>query len=181
MMRSYPTLAAALSALLLSTTLGAQKSTPMRTGSGGSPHARSEWSIDGATIILEYGRPYLKGRSETAMMPRGEVWRTGADEQTTIKTDKALKFGALTVPPGSYGLHTLPGQNEWQLIISKRASGWGIPYPAGQDLGRTPMKVGKTSAPVEQVTISVDATSAGGTLRIEWGTTSVTAPFSVQP
>ncbi|MGE0449540.1 MAG: hypothetical protein AB7Q29_08150, partial [Vicinamibacterales bacterium] len=67
MMRSYPTFAAALSALLLSTTLGAQKTTPMRTGSGGSPHVSSDWSIDGATIAVEYGRPYLKGRSETAM------------------------------------------------------------------------------------------------------------------
>ncbi|MGE3517730.1 MAG: DUF2911 domain-containing protein [Vicinamibacterales bacterium] len=181
MMRSYPTFAAALSALLLSTTLGAQKTTPMRTGSGGSPHVRSDWSIDGATIAVEYGRPYLKGRSETAMMPRGEVWRTGADEQTTIRTDKTLKFGTLTVPPGAYGLHTIPGEKEWQLIISKRSSGWGIPYPVGQDVGRMPMKVSKTRSPVEQLTIQVEDTAAGGALRIEWGTTSASAPFTVQP
>lgn len=181
MMRSYPTLVAALSALLLSTTVGAQKTTPMRTGSGGTPHVRSEWAIDGADIVVEYGRPYLKGRSETAMMPRGEVWRTGADEQTTLRTSRTLTFGGVTVPPGTYGLHTIPGEREWQLIISKRASGWGIPYPAGQDLGRTPMKVAKTKAPVEQLTIEVDDTPAGGTLRLEWGTTSVSTPFAVQP
>jgi hypothetical protein len=176
---SYTTLGAALSALLLSTTLSAQKTTPLRTGSGGSPHARTEWNVDGANISIEYGRPLLKGRPESAMMPHGQVWRTGADEQTTLKTDKPLRIGSLTVPPGTYGLHTIPGPGQWQLIVSRRTSGWGIPYPAGQDLGRAPMQVAKTSAPIEQLTIHVDDTPAGATLRIEWGTTSVSAPFTV--
>ena len=157
----------------------AQKTTLVHPGDGGSPHVLTEWTIDGAHISIEYGRPYLKGRSEAEMMPPGQVWRTGADEQTTLKTDKPLKFGTLAVPAGTYGLHTVPGPNGWQLIVSKRASGSGIPYPAGQDLGRTPMTVGKTGAPVEQLTISIDDTPAGGTLRIEWGTTSARAPFTV--
>lgn len=179
MTRSYTTLGAAFAALLLSTTLAAQKTTPMRTGSGGSAHVRTEWTIDGANISIEYGRPALKGRSETMMMPPGEVWRTGADEQTTLKTDRPLRLGTLTVPAGTYGLHTIPNAAEWQLIVSKRPSGPGIPYPAGQDLGRTAMKVGKTSAPVELLTIAIDDTAAGATLRIEWGTVSVTVPFTV--
>jgi hypothetical protein len=179
MSRSYTTLGAALAALLLSTTMTAQRTTPMRTGSGGSPHARTEWTIDGANIVIEYGRPLLKGRSEALMMPPGHVWRTGADEQTTLRTDRALRFGALTVPPGTYGIHTIPGPTDWQLIVSKRSSGWGIPYPAGQDLGRAAMKVAKTARPVEQLTISIDDTAAGATLRIEWGTVSAAAPFTV--
>jgi hypothetical protein len=71
------------------------------------------------------------------------------------------------------------GDSAWQLVVSKKTGQWGIPYPAGQDLGRAPMKVGKTSAPVEQLTISIDDTPAGGTLRIEWGTTSASVPFTV--
>lgn len=179
MNRSYATLGAAMAALLLSATLTAQKTTPLGTGSGGSPHVRTEWTIDGASISVEYGRPFLKGRSESLMMPPGEVWRTGADEQTSLKTNRPLKIGSLTVPPGTYGIHTIPGPTGWQLIVSKRASGPGIPYPAGQDLGRTPMRVGKTRAPVEQLTIHIDDTPAGATLRIEWGTTSATAMFTV--
>jgi hypothetical protein len=159
--------------------LDAQKITPMHPGSGGSPHVRAEWTIDGAAISIEYGRPFLKGRPESQMMPHGAVWRTGADEQTTLKTDKPLKFGTLAIPAGTYGLHTVPGPTEWQLIISKRGSGWGIPYPQGQDVGRVPMRVAKTKAPVEQLTLSIDDTPAGGTLRIEWGTTSATVPFTV--
>jgi hypothetical protein len=56
---------------------------------------------------------------------------------------------------------------------------WGVPYKPELELGRTPMKTGKAASPVEQLTISLDDTPAGGTLRIEWGTTSVTAPFTV--
>jgi len=170
---------AAAIAVALSVSLDAQKTTRTGNGSGGSPHDRTEWTIDGARISIEYGRPSLKGRAETQMMPRGAVWRMGADEQTTLKIDKPLKFGTLVVPPGTYGLHAVPGDAQWQLVVSKRASGWGIPYPAGQDLGRVPMTVGKAAAPVEQFTIHVDDTPAGAALRIEWGTTSVSVPFTV--
>ncbi len=176
---TYLTMAAALGALLLSTTLAAQKTTPLKSGSGGSPHVRTEWTVDGAHISIEYGRPAIKGRSEAMMMPAGQIWRTGADEQTTLKTDKPLRLGALTVPAGTYGLHSIPGTTDWQLIVSKRTGGWGIPYPAGQDLGRTTMKVGKTQAPVELLTFHIDDTPAGATLRIEWGSTSASVPFIV--
>ncbi len=163
----------------LAATAGAQKTTEVHKGGGGSPHVRTEWTVAGAHISIEYGRPYLKGRAEDQMMPPGKEWRTGADEATTLKTDKPLKFGALAVPAGTYTLYTVPGSSEWQLVISKKTGQWGIPYPAGQDLGRTPMKVGKTAAPVEQLTIAIDPSASGGTLKVEWGTTSASAPFTV--
>ncbi len=179
MTRSSIAFAIALIALLWSAPLTAQKMTELRKGSGGSAHVRGDWTIDGAHISIEYGRPAMKGRAEALMMPPGQIWRTGADEQTTLKTDKALKFGALVVPAGTYGLHTIPGATSWQLIVSKRTSGWGIPYPAGEDLGRTPMTVGKASSRAELLTFHIDDTPAGATLRLEWGATSVSVPFSV--
>ena len=173
--------AAAISVLItsLGITLGAQKTTELHPGGGGSPHVRSEWSLDGANISIEYGRPYLKGRPESQVMPPGQPWRTGADEATTLKTDRPLRFGTLAVPAGTYTLYTVPGTAEWQLIVSKRTGQPGIPYPAGDDLGRVPMSVGKTAAPVEQLTISIDDTPGGGTLRIEWGTTRASVPFTI--
>jgi hypothetical protein len=122
----------------------------------------------------------LKGRPESQVMPPGKEWRTGADEATTVRTDRTLRFGTLVVPAGTYQIHSVPGPTSWQLIISKSTQAWGIPYPAGQDLGRTPMTVAKTAKPVELLTISIDDTPAGGTLRIEWGTTSARADFTVQ-
>jgi hypothetical protein len=158
----------------------AQKTTQVHPGKGGSPHVRSEWTIDGAAISIEYGRPSLKGRSVgKEVAPFGKEWRTGADEATTLTTDKPLKIGTLAVPAGTYTLYTVPGEQEWQLIVSRKTGQWGVPYPAGADLGRTPMTVGKTSAPVEQLTIAIDDTASGGTLRVEWGTTSASVPFTV--
>jgi hypothetical protein len=175
------TMAATMLAAALSVTLSAQKVTPLKTGSGGSPHVRTESTVDGANISIEYGRPMLKGRTPGKDIDpfEGKEWRTGADEQTTLKTDKPLKIGTLTVAAGTYGLHTIPVNGTWHLIVSKRASGWGIPYPAGQDLGRVPMTMAKPAAPVDQLTIAVDDTPAGGTLRVEWAGTKASVPFTV--
>jgi DUF2911 family protein len=158
----------------------AQKTTPMKTGSGGSPHVKSEWMVDGANISITYGQPLLKGRTVgKEVAPFGSEWRTGADEATTLTTDKPLKFGTVAVPAGTYTLYTLPGEKQWQLIVSKKTGQWGIPYPAGQDLGRAPMTVGTAKAAAEKLTIALDDTAAGGTLRVEWGTTSASVPFTV--
>jgi hypothetical protein len=161
--------------------LHAQKTTSLGTGSGGSPHVRTEWTIDGANLKIEYGRPYLKGRAERLMMPPGYPWRTGADEATTITTDKPLKFGAISLKPGTYTINTVPGDKEWLLLLGRlgQPGQWGIPYLKAQELGRTPMKVGKTAKPLEQVTISIDDAAVGATLRIEWGTTSATVAFTI--
>jgi Protein of unknown function (DUF2911) len=179
MRRTILSMAAALLIAAVGIAASTQKTTPVHPGKGGSPHVRTEWTIDGATISIEYGRPSLKGRPEAQVMPPGKEWRTGADEATTLKTDKPLKFGTLTVPAGAVTLYTVPGDKEWQLVVSKSTGQWGIPYPAGQDLGRVPMKATKASTPVEQLTISVDDTPAGGVLRVEWGTASASVPFTV--
>ena len=79
----------------------AQKTVDLKTGSGGSPHVRTEWTIDGANISIEYGRPFLKGRPEAQMMPPGQEWRTGADVATIITSDKPLQFGAISWRPAA--------------------------------------------------------------------------------
>jgi hypothetical protein len=159
----------------------AQKTTEMGKGKGGSPHVRTEWTVDGANVAIEYGRPSLKGRTPGKEVDpyEGKEWRTGADEQTTLFTDKPLKFGTLSLPAGRFGLHTIPVNGTWQLIVSKREKGWGIPYPAGQDVGRAPMTMSKPPTPAEMLTISIEDTPAGGTLHIDWGTTRASIPFTV--
>jgi hypothetical protein len=166
---------------LLATSASAQKTVQTGKGGGGSPHMKGEWTISGANIAIEYGSPYLKGRPEAQLMPHGTEWRTGADQATVITSDKSLKFGTITLAPGSYTINTLPDAKEWKLIFGKlgKPGQWGVPYLPALEIGRVPMKLAKTSAPVEQVTYAIDPTATGGTLRIEWGTASVTAPFSV--
>ncbi len=160
----------------------AQKTTELKTGGGGSPHVRTDWSIDGANLSIEYGRPFLKGRSEAEMMPPGREWRTGADAATVLTTDKPLKFGSVSLAPGTYTINTVPGAKEWQLVLGRleKPGQWGIPYKKELEIGRTPMKVGKAAKPAENVTISIDdAAGNGAVLRIEWGTTSASAPFTI--
>jgi len=163
------------------TSLQAQKTTPIHDGKAGSPHIRTEWTIDGANLSIEYGRPSLKGRVPGKDVDPfdGREWRTGADEATTLKTDKAIKFGTLTVPAGTYTLYTIPTGGTWHLIVSKKTGQWGIPYPKGEDLGRVPMTAGAAPKPAEQLTITVQDTPAGGTLHIDWGTTRASIPFTV--
>ena len=148
-----------------------------------SPHETVKATIDGATITVEYGRPSMKGRKVMGeLVPFGKVWRTGADEATTLTTDKELQIGGTIVPAGKYTLYTLPGQTDWQLIVNKQTGQWGTEYDQKQDLGRVPLKKTATSAPVEQLTISVDKNPAGGgLLRIAWENTALTAPISVRP
>jgi hypothetical protein len=161
--------------------VAAQKTTQVHPGKGGSPHVRTDWTIDEANISIEYGRPSLKGRPEATLMPVGEPWRAGADEATVLKTDKPLKIGTLTLEPGTYTLNAQPGEKDWQLIVGKlgKPGQWGVPYNATLEIGRAPMTLTAGKTPVEQVTISIDDTPEGGTLKIEWGTKVATIPFTV--
>jgi len=174
---------AAVLALSAAASVSAQKTTQVHPGRGGSPHVRTEWTIDGANISIEYGRPFLKGRPEDGpgFMEAGKPWRTGADEATILKTDKPLKFGTLSLEPGTYTLNTQPGDKQWQLLVGKLAKPgqWGIPYNESLEIGRAPMAVQTAKTPAEQVTISIDDTPKGATLRVEWGTRSASIPFTV--
>jgi len=147
-----------------------------------SPHETTKATIDGAAISVTYGRPSVRGRKIMgALVPYGTVWRTGADEATTLTTDKAIQIGGTSVPAGTYTLYTLPGESAWQLIVNKQTGQWGTEYDQKQDLARIPLKKNATAAPVEQLTISVDKNPAGGgLLKIAWENTELTAPVTVK-
>ena len=159
----------------------AQKTTPAHPGKGGSPHVRTEWTIDGANISIEYGKPALKGRPEAELMPNGQPWRMGADEATVLKTDKPLKFGTLSLEPGTYTLNVQPADKERQLIVGQLGTPGQrrVPYNKALEIGRAPMTVQPAKAPAEQLNISIDDAPKGGTLRVEWGTKSASIPFTV--
>ena len=142
-----------------------------------SPHEQVSAIIGGKKIKIEYGRPLKKGRSifggGDPLVPFGAVWRTGADEATTITTDGDLTIGTVKVPKGTYALFTIPGEKEWTLVINKVAKQWGsFKHDPKQDLGRTPMTVSAAAAPVEQFTITVEVPGKKtGTLKMSWDTT----------
>jgi hypothetical protein len=177
------TLAAVVAIAAIGVSVSAQqKVTELPMGKGGSGRAKVEAVVDGANISIEYGRPALKGRVPGKDIDpyEGKPWRTGADAQTTLITDRPLTFGTVKVPAGTYGLHTIPQSGTWQLIVHKREKGWGIPYPGEQDeLGRVPMTMGKVPKAEERLTITIEDTAQGGMLHIDWGETRASAAFTV--
>jgi len=145
-----------------------------------SPHETAELTLKGKKITVTYGRPYMKGRKVVGgqLVPYGQVWRTGADEATVLTTEADLTIGSLTIPKGSYSIFTLPSETGWKLIVNKVDKQWGaFSYDEKQDLGRVDMKVGKTSAPVEQFTISLANAGNGGMMKLEWESTSASVVF----
>ena len=107
------------------------------------------------------------------LVPYGQVWRTGANSATSLKTDVDLTIGGAAVPAGSYTLYTIPSETGWKLIINKQTGQWGTDYDEKQDLARVDMKVAKNATPTEQFTISLDKTGAGSaTLKLDWASTT---------
>jgi hypothetical protein len=146
-----------------------------------SPPGTAKATIDGATITIDYSRPSVKGRKIMGgLVPWGEVWRTGANEATTLTTDKAIEIGGLAVPAGKYTLFTLPGETEWKLIVNKQTGQWGTEYDQKQDLGRIALKKAATAGLVEQFTISLDKVAKGGVLKLAWENTELTAAIAVK-
>jgi hypothetical protein len=128
---------------------------------------------DGKTVTIQYSRPSMRGRKIFGgLVPFDEVWRTGANAATSLKTDVALNIGGATVPAGSYTLYTLPGMSSWKLIINKQTGQWGTEYSQGQDLDRVNMKVTQRPAGLELFTISFDKTGGdSAVLKLEWENT----------
>lgn len=147
-----------------------------------SPHETTEFSLNGKKITVSYGRPYMKGRKIMGgLVPYDQVWRTGADEATVLTTEADLMIGNLAVPKGSYAVFTLPSESGWKLIVNKVDKQFGaFDYDEKQDLGRVDMKVGKTSAPVEQFTITLAKAGSGGVMKLEWENTSASVDIKVK-
>src|ERR1700730_11665903 len=94
---------------------------------------------DGKTIKIDYSSPRAKGRkifgeaSEKALVPYGQIWRTGANDATTFVTDTNVTVGGKTVPAGSYTIFTIPNADKWTLIINKKTGEWGTDYPGEKE------------------------------------------------
>lgn len=143
-----------------------------------SPRDSTSATVAGARISVSYGRPSLRGRELNVLAPPGQVWRTGANDASTLTTDRALQFGSLTVPPGTYSLFTIPGADRWTLILNRQTGMSGLEHDPAQDLGRVEMML-RSGDYSNQFTISVQAQGRGGVLRMHWGRTIAEAGFSV--
>ncbi len=140
-----------------------------------SPPGTTDCAVNGKKITISYSRPSLCGRKMETLAPNGKVWRTGANEATTLTTEADLDIGGAKVPAGTYTLYTLPSPDTWKLIINKQTGQWGTEYHQDQDLARVDMKKSDIVVPVEQFTIALDQDSNDSCdLELEWEHTRLT-------
>jgi Protein of unknown function (DUF2911) len=138
------------------------------------PGTASVTFADGKSVTINYSRPSMRGRKVFGgLVPYGQVWRTGANAATSLKTDVGLTIGGAPVPAGSYTLYSIPSEKGWKLIINKETGQWGTQYDETKDLARVDMKVANNATPTEQFTISLDKTGAdAATLKLDWANTT---------
>jgi hypothetical protein len=178
---------ASLTAIFLAVTILAIPGFAQEKGPRPSPPAKATCSFpDSKSITVDYSSPHAKGRKiYGGLVPYGEVWRAGANEATTFLIDADVVVGGKTIPAGTYTIFTIPNENKWTLIISKKTKNakggplWGIPYPGeGDDLARVDMKVAKLPSEVENFTISFDKSASGCTMNLDWETTRASIDIS---
>lgn len=120
---------------------------------------------------LEWGQPQKRGREIWGTLVKwNEIWMPGADEATTLTTNGPLMIGSLEVPAGDYTLYLVPGEDRFQLVISRDVGQWHTVHDAARELGRLEMTAGSRPDSVEGLTFSIEPQVPGGVFSLSWDT-----------
>lgn len=140
-----------------------------------SPAATTTYESPGGTFVVEYCRPYKKGREIFGeLLPYDTYWRTGANEPTLITIPQKIIFGNKEVKPGKYRLYTIPNEKEWVVVLNSEIEEWGYYEPDYRlDVARINIPVTKISTSVEQFLISLNSSEIGVDLTLNWDFTQV--------
>jgi hypothetical protein len=161
-------------AALLSVPLFAEA--PKLTFPQPSPASSVKQRVGFTDVQIDYSRPGVKGRDVFVdLAPSGAVWRTGANAATKVSFSTALKFGGVEVPAGTYALFSIPGADEWTVILNNVTGQWGsYTYDEKNDVARAKVKPVKLAEPVETFTIDLnDIRDDSATLNLIWQKTRV--------
>lgn len=146
-----------------------------------SPGASVTQTIGLTDVTIRYSRPGVKGRTVWGeLVPYGEVWRSGANENTTIQFSTAVKVEGKELPAGTYGLQTIPGEKEWTLILSKDADAWGaFDYKPERDALRATVTPTTHEHVKERLEFYFDdLTDNSAVVKLRWE--KLTVPFKIE-
>ncbi len=154
-----------------------------------SPYDSVRVPVGDAVATICYGRPSLRGRTMIGgdAVPYGKLWRTGANEPTILHLPVSAEIAGLGVAPGSYSLYTIPGPQEWVLIVNRSTSQWGIESDytdavRAQEVGRATVSSERVGAPIETLTIRAEPGPGTATrILLEWQRTRVVIPLRPAP
>jgi tetratricopeptide (TPR) repeat protein len=146
-----------------------------------SPAATVSQEIGLADFTLSYHRPAVNKREVWGkLVPYGEVWRAGANENTTLTASTPFTFGGKAVAAGTYGVHVLPTAGEWTFILSSESKAWGsFSYDQKEDVVRVAAKPAPADF-TERLAWSFDEPTAdGAALTLRWEKLKASVPIGV--
>ncbi len=135
-------------------------------------------------LSVFYNRPYKKGRPIFgALVPFGEVWRTGANEATVFTANKDLTLEGQVLPAGKYTIWTIPNADMWEVIFNSKQYIWGVDSEGKAsrdpafDVLNIKIPVDKKSDVTEQFTIFFTEINSQINMVFEWDQTKVSVPI----
>jgi len=146
-----------------------------------SPLEALSFTLGKAHVKLCYGSPALNGRTMLGgdAVPFGKLWRTGANEPTTLHTDHVVRLGDLVLGAGSYAIYTIPGDRSWTVLLNRSTRQWGLESEytddvAAQEIGRITVRPRPLDTPVEGLTFhSEPSATAAVDVVLEWQRTQI--------
>jgi len=147
-----------------------------------SPTANIKQNFALSSIEISYSRPGVKGRKIFGdLVPYGKVWRTGANNATTITFGEEVTVGGKKIAAGKYGLLSIPGESEWTFIITKQLDVTSpAAYKQDQDLVRVIAKPETLPFSIETMMISIDnIKSSSCEIAVIWDNVYVNFPVTV--
>lgn len=164
---------------LLSPRVAAQ--VPGLTAPEVSPAATVSQVVGLTTLEVSYHRPAANGRAVWgALVPFGQVWRAGANENTTFTVSTPVTVNGTTLGAGTYGLHMIPTATTWTVIFSREAGAWGsFSYDEKEDVARVTVKP-EAAPQQERLGYSFDEPTADAvTLAMRWEKLRVPIPIKI--
>lgn len=145
-----------------------------------SPNASVSQTIGTTEVIITYGRPAINNRIIFGdLVPFDEIWRTGANEATTITFSDDVTVEGEKLEAGTYGLFTVPGEDTWTIVFNDNPTQWGaFDYNSDEDVLRVEVKP-EEAPPMEQMMFYFEeVTDESGTIVLHWD--DVKVPFTVK-
>ncbi len=123
-----------------------------------SPLSTLKQRVGLTDIEVVYSRPSAKGRTVFGgLVPYAEVWRTGANGRTTISFSTAVKLNDTEIPAGKYALFTIPGEQNWTVILNKNTTGNALAYDASNEVARITAPSVNLSESIETFSIMINS------------------------
>lgn len=179
-MKKIVTLSTLMFALVLTSVVTAQDFSGLDKSPMDMVAYPTDYKISEKSMRIIYGRPQLKGRSMDELAPTGKVWRTGANEAPEITFYNDVKFGGKDVKAGTYSLFTIPGEEEWTVILNKNLNQWGSYfYEESADVARVTVPNGSDASSLEEFSIAFKDVEDGAHLVMGWDKTRVAVPITM--